>query len=129
MLLQSFFSKFFKNIYMSEDNNKIIMAAFTWAQSLSQKVHLLFFRCGIFIWYRAEICLHKQITVVTEIVHFYVISSQDYILLFFKKLKLHIKLGPEKYIKYSHQNLFVMIGRLPSPKKQCSWKYSWKFPW
>ena len=35
-----------------------------------------------------------------------------------KKLKLYTKLGPETIHKYSHQNLFVIIYRLPAPKKE-----------
>ena len=34
-----------------------------------------------------------------------------------KKLKLYTKLGPEIVHKYSHQNLFVIISRLPAPTK------------
>ena len=34
-----------------------------------------------------------------------------------KKLKLYLKRGPEILHKYSHQNLFVIICRLPAPTK------------
>ena len=34
-----------------------------------------------------------------------------------KKLKLYTKLGLETVHKYSHQNLFVIIYRLPTPAK------------
>ena len=34
-----------------------------------------------------------------------------------KKLKLFTKLFPETVRKYSHQNLFVIICRLPAPIK------------
>ena len=34
-----------------------------------------------------------------------------------KKLKLYTKLGPETVHKCSHQNLFVIICRLPAPTK------------
>ena len=32
-----------------------------------------------------------------------------------KKLKLYIKLGPETVCNYLHQNLSVIISRLPAP--------------
>ena len=34
-----------------------------------------------------------------------------------KKLKLYTKVGPETVHKYSHQNLLVIICRLPAPTK------------
>ena len=36
---------------------------------------------------------------------------------FLMELRLYTKLGPQTVHKYSHQNLFVKICRLPAPTK------------
>ena len=93
--------------------------------SLEFKLHLkrflsanepaLLLRYKRFIYCRAEIRLTRQVV-------FHVINSRDYVRQFLKKLIYKQNWAQKQYIKYSHQNLFVIICRLPSaPKYFCNW--------
>ena len=91
------------------------MSGFHWNQSFISEISSLLEIHKIFMGYQAAISRGTPTSPVKRLVPFQVISTYDYVLQVLKKLELHKKQGSETVHKYSHQNLFEIICRLPTP--------------
>ena len=91
------------------------MSGFHWNQKFISEISFLLEIHKVFMGYQAAISRGTPTSPVKRLVPFQVISTYNYVLQLLQKLELHKKQGSETVYKYSHQNLYEIICRLPTP--------------